>query len=66
VAAFPHTFQLPIFVCSSSALKLADILQEKINVNNSESTIRRRLRELKNAGKIEYKGSNKTGGYYIV
>jgi hypothetical protein len=48
------------------ALKLADILQEKIKVNNSESTIRRRLRELKNTGKIEYKGSNKTGGYYIV
>ena len=45
-----------------NALKLFEIFHDKITLR----TLRRRLKELKDAGKIEYKGSNKTGGYDIV
>jgi len=45
-----------------SIIKLAEILEKK----TSFRTLERKLKELKDAGKIEYKGSNKTGGYYIV
>jgi DNA-binding transcriptional ArsR family regulator len=51
---------------SINALKLTDILEEKTKVKISVRTIRRRLKELKDAGKIEYKGSDKTGGYYAI
>lgn len=45
-----------------NALNLADILEREI----SRSTLIRRLNKLKEAGKIEYKGSRKKGGYYII
>ena len=45
-----------------SVIKLAEIFEKK----TSSRTLERRLKELKNADKIEYKGSDKTGGYYIV
>ena len=39
-------------------------LQELINV--PEKTLERHIKILRDAGLIEYKGSKKTGGYYIV
>jgi hypothetical protein len=45
-----------------SVNKLGEILQDKFSVR----TLERRLKELKEAGIIEYRGSDKTGGYYIV
>jgi len=41
-------------------------LFENLHKNTSIRTIKRRLKELKDSGKIEYKGSDKTGGYYLV
>ena len=45
-----------------SVIKLAKILEEKIAFR----TLERKLKELKDAGKIKYEGSDKTGGYCIV
>jgi len=44
-----------------SVTKLAEILKQKISFRALE----RKLKELKDAGKIEYIGSKKTGGYHI-
>ena len=41
-------------------------LQENLQENTSISTIKRRLKELKDAGKIKYEGSDRKGGYYIA
>ena len=35
-------------------------------VGKSKATVERCLSSLKEQGKIEYRGSNKTGGYYVV
>jgi DNA-binding transcriptional ArsR family regulator len=51
---------------SINTYDLIDILEEKTQTQISESTIRRRLKELRDAGIIEYRGSYKTGGYYAV
>ena len=45
-----------------NSLKLFENLQKKISLR----TLRRRLKELKADGKITYKGSDKTGGYFEV
>jgi len=45
-----------------SVIKLAEILKEKTSLR----TLERRLKELKDADKIKYEGSDKKGGYYIV
>ena len=45
-----------------NALKLFENFHNKTTLR----TIRRRLKELKDAGKIEHKGSDKTGGYYPI
>ena len=35
-------------------------------VSKSKATVERSLSSLKEHKKIEYRGSNKTGGYYVV
>jgi len=35
-------------------------------MGNAKRTIERWLRKLKNEGKIEFIGSSKTGGYWII
>ena len=45
-----------------SVIRLAAIFQDKI----SKSTLERRLQSLKKSGKIVYRGSDKTGGYFGV
>jgi len=45
-----------------NAVKLFENLQEKTTIH----TIRRRLKELTDSGLIQFKGADKTGGYYIV
>jgi len=36
------------------------------SINIPEKTVERWIKELKEKSKIEYKGSKRTGGYYIV
>jgi len=45
-----------------SVKSLAEILKAQTSLR----TLKRRLKELKDAGKIEYRGSDKTGGYHII
>ena len=45
-----------------SVIRLAAIFKDQI----SKSTLERRLQSLKKSGKIVYRGSDKTGGYFVV